>query len=544
MQRKWWKEAVIYQIYPRSFNDSNGDGIGDLPGIIEKLDYLAWLGVDVLWLSPVFASPNDDNGYDISDYEAIMQEFGTMADFEALLAGAHARGLRILLDLVVNHSSDEHAWFRQSRASTDNPYRDYYFWRPQKPNNWQSFFGGDAWTLDPATGEYYLHLFSRKQPDLNWENERLRQDIYRMMRFWLDKGVDGFRLDVIPFISKRLSFADADFSNFGRVMEEVYANGPRIHEFLREMHDEVLRHYELMTVGEAPGVPPALANDYVGDDRRELDMLFHFGHMTIDWGPGGRFDPAPWQLSDFTEVIDTWDAAIGERGWLSIFLENHDYARAVSRWGDDGEYRTQSARLLAVLLLTLRGTPCIYQGQEIGMTNVAFASIDDYRDIEARNYWRDARARGADECELLRAIQQQGRDNARTPMQWDATPGAGFTTATEPWIALNPNYVDINVAAEKARPDGILHFYRRLLALRREHTTLIYGTYAAIRTDADRVFAYRRSSAEGTYTIVLNFSAQETPLPITPAGALLIGTHADSSTSGALRAWEARIYRA
>lgn len=540
MQSNWWKEAVIYQIYPRSFNDSNGDGIGDLPGIIEKLDYLAWLGVDVLWLSPVFASPNDDNGYDISDYEAIMREFGSMADFEALLAGAHARGLRILLDLVINHSSDEHPWFQQSRAAKDNPYRDYYFWRPRKPNNWQSFFGGDAWTPDPATGEYYLHLFSRKQPDLNWENERLRQDIYRMMRFWLDKGVDGFRLDVIPFISKRLDFADADFSNFGQVMETVYANGPRIHEFLQEMHREVLSKYDMMTVGEAPGVPPALANEYVGNDRNELHMIFHFGHMTIDWGPGGRFDPRPWSLREFKAVIRTWDEAIGERGWLSVFLDNHDYARAVSRWGDDGLYRERSAQLLALLLLTLRGTPCIYQGQEIGMTNVAFPTIEDYRDIEALNYWNAALARGEDPDAVLQAIQQQGRDNARTPMQWDASPRAGFTSAGEAWIGVNPNYTEINVAAERVRPDGILHFYRRLIALRREHPTLVYGAYTEIETTEPALFAYRRYEAKATYTIWLNFSGHTHGLPVA-GGRLLIGNYADAP-DGKLRPWEARLY--
>jgi oligo-1,6-glucosidase len=381
MERSWWRESVIYQIYPRSFRDSNGDGIGDLRWIIHQLDYLAELGVDIIWLSPIYASPNDDNGYDISDYRAIMSEFGTMADFDELLAGLHERGLRLMLDLVVNHTSDEHAWFQASRSSKDNPYRDYYFWKPAPPSTWPSFFGGEAWELDPATGEYYLHLFSKKQPDLNWENPKVREEVYALMRFWLDKGVDGFRMDVIPFISKRLDFPSVDLSDFGRVVEETYANGPRLHEFLQEMNREALAPYDVTTVGEAPGVPPRLANLYVGKDRGELDMIFHFGHMFLDWGPRGKFDLASWDLRDFKAVFNDWYAALGEDGWISPFLDNHDFPRMVSRWGNDGPYRVQSAKLLATLLLTLRGTPSIYQGSEIGMTNVAFPGIDDYRDI-------------------------------------------------------------------------------------------------------------------------------------------------------------------
>ena len=375
MKRTWWKESVIYQIYPRSFKDSNGDGIGDLRGIIEQLDYLKNLGVDILWLSPIYQSPNDDNGYDISDYYSIMEEFGTMQDFDEMLSGIHDRGMKLVMDLVVNHTSDEHYWFQESRKSKDNPYRDYYFWRPEKPNNWQSFFTGDAWEYDAQTGEYYLHLFTKKQPDLNWENLIVRQEIYKMMRWWLDKGVDGFRMDVIPLISKRLDFPDADFSDFAKVVEEIYANGPRLHEFLKEMYREVLGDYDIMTVGEAPGVSPEQARLYVGESRKELNMIFHFGHMFLDWGGEGKFELSDWNLREFKNVFTTWHNAMAEEGWVSIFLDNHDFPRMVSRWGNDKEYHQESARLLAILILTLRGTPTIYQGSEIGMTNVAFESL-------------------------------------------------------------------------------------------------------------------------------------------------------------------------
>ena len=357
MTRTWWKESVIYQIYPRSFNDSNGDGIGDLKGIIQKLDYLKELGVDILWISPIYKSPNDDNGYDISDYYNIMDEFGTMDDFDELLEAIHARGMKLLMDLVVNHTSDEHYWFQESRKSKDNPYRDYYYWQPEKPNNWQSFFTGDAWELDPQTGEYYLHLFTKKQPDLNWENPKVRQEVYKLMRWWLDKGVDGFRMDVIPLISKRLDFPDADFSNFAKVVEEVYANGPRLHEFLHEMYQEVCSKYDVMTVGEAPGVPSDLGNLYVGESRKELNMIFHFGHMFLDWGGEGKFELSDWSLKEFKNVFTTWHNALGEEGWVSIYLDNHDFPRLLSRWGNDKEYYNESARLLAILILSLRGTP-------------------------------------------------------------------------------------------------------------------------------------------------------------------------------------------
>ena len=388
MTEKWWKEAVVYQVYPRSFNDSNGDGIGDIPGIIEKLDHIKSLGVDVIWLSPVYKSPNDDNGYDISDYYSIMDEFGTMQDFDELLQGIHDRGMKLLMDLVVNHSSDEHAWFQQSKLSKDNPKRDYYIWKKGKnggpPNNWQSFFSGSAWQYDEHTDEYYLHLFTKKQPDLNWENPALRQEVYKLMKFWLDKGVDGFRMDVISVISKR-NYEDSPYPDFNDTIAHVYANGPKIHDYLKEMYQEVLCKYDAMTVGEGPGIDLENGIKYVAESEKELNMIFHFGHMFIDHGKGGRFDPKPIDFIEFKKVFADWDTKLKDQGWGSIFLGNHDFQRIVSRFGNDGEYWNKSAKLLCLLLMSMRGTPYVYNGDEIGMTNVAFDRIDDYRDVEIMN---------------------------------------------------------------------------------------------------------------------------------------------------------------
>jgi oligo-1,6-glucosidase len=545
MTKTWWKEAVIYQIYPRSFKDSNGDGIGDLGGIIEKLDYLAELVVDLLWLSPIYQSPNDDNGYDISDYRDIMTEFGNMAQFDEMLEGIHQRGMKLMMDLVVNHSSDEHHWFQESRKGPDNPYRDYYVWRKEKPVSWPSFFGGEAWEYDELSGEYYLHLFSKKQPDLNWENPKVREEVYEMMRFWLDKGVDGFRMDVIPFISKRLNWPEVDWSDFPKIVEEVYANGPRLHEFLQEMKQEALAAYDVTTVGEAPGVPAEMGNLYVGESRKELDMIFHFGHMFLDWGPGGKFDLTDWDLKDFKGVFNEWYAALGEEGWVSIFLDNHDFPRLVSRWGNDGEYREESAKLLAILLLSLRGTPSIYQGSEIGMTNVAFPSIDDYRDLETLNTWAEAKEKGQDLDQLLLAIHKQGRDNVRTPIHWDDSPQAGFTTAAEPWIKVNPNYPEINAAAVLAKPDSIFYFYQKLLGLRKQYLTWVYGEYEMIDGNHPQLYAYRRWDQDGEFYFYLNFSETElTELPGPPLEEmeLIIGNYPDQEYAH-LRAWEARVYR-
>jgi len=544
MKRTWWKESVIYQIYPRSFKDSNGDGIGDLGGIIEKLDYLKNLGVDVLWLSPIFKSPNDDNGYDVSDYCGIMDEFGTMADFDKMLAGIHQRGMKLVLDLVPNHSSDEHFWFQESRKSTNNPYRDYYFWEKEPPSNWTSFFSGSAWEHDALTDEYYLHIFSKKQPDLNWENPKVRAEMHNIMHFWFKKGVDGFRIDVLPFISKRLDFPDIDPDNFDKAIVEVYANGPRLHEFIREINHEVSTKYDIMTMGEGIGVKPHNALDYVGEDREELNMLYHFDHAMINYGEGGKYDPAPWKLTTFKQVFTDWHHAIGESGWINIFLDNHDFPRMVSRFGNDGQYRKEAAKLLATLLLTLRGSPCIYQGSEIGMTNVAFDTLEEYDDVEVVNLHAEWIAAGKDTAPLLKAVQQQGRDNARTPIQWDETANAGFTTGN-PWLTINPNYATINAKEALADEASIFYFYKALLTYRKANPTLIYGAYQILAAESELVYAYRRWDEDGEFLVILNFS--DTQLSVSNYVAIdnykLVKSNYQNR-SIFLRPWEARIYKA
>ncbi|HMO37805.1 MAG TPA: alpha-glucosidase [Saprospiraceae bacterium] len=546
MTHTWWKESVIYQIYPRSFKDTNGDGIGDLRGIIEKLDYLKELGIDIIWLNPIYKSPNDDNGYDISDYYDIMDEFGTMADFDELLAEAHQRGIRILMDLVVNHTSDEHEWFQQSRQSKDNPYRDYYFWKPEPANNWPSFFSGSVWQKDDVTGEYYLHLFTKKQPDLNWENPAVRQDVYKLMRFWLDKGIDGFRMDVIPMISKRLDFPDADTDDFGQIIERYYANGPRVHEFLQEMYREALADYDVMTVGEGAGIPPEMANDYVGEDRKELSMIFHFGHMGLDHGPGGRFDPKGWTLSEFKRIFNIWHQAVGDRGWVNVFLDNHDFPRMVSRFANDNRYRVESAKLLATLLLTMRGTPCIYYGSEIGMTNIHLDKWEDFDDVEIKNAYQAAKERGDDLDKLMAAANANGRDNARTPMQWDDSPHAGFTTG-QPWLKVNPNHTEINVIKDQAAPHSIFRYYQEILQLRKAHSTLVYGDYEDLNPDSEYIYYYRRYDANGEFYIILNFSSSEIhniPLPKDAEITLLISNYpTERGFINNLKPWEAIVYK-
>ena len=555
--QKWWKEAVIYQIYPRSFNDSNGDGIGDLRGIIQKLDYLKDLGVDVLWLSPIYQSPNNDNGYDISDYYNIMTEFGTMEDFDEMLEGIHQRGMKLLMDLVVNHSSHEHQWFQESRKSKDNPYRDYYYWRPlradgSKPNNWQAFFGvGDAWTYDEQTDECYLHLFTKEQPDLNWENPKLRQEVYKIIRFWLDKGVDGFRMDVIPFISKRLPFEDVDLSRtFNDISINVYANGPRLHEFLQEMVEESVGHYDAMTVGEGIGVTPENGLLYVGENRKELNMVFHFEHMLIDNGKGGKFDIVDFQLTDLKKGFSIWDEALGEKGWVNVYLDNHDFPRMVSRFGNDGTYHQESAKLLATLILTLRGTPCIYQGSEIGMTNVAFPSIEDYRDVETLNKYKEVAEAGEDLDAFLKAVHRQGRDNVRTPVQWSDEAHAGFTTGT-PWIKANPNYPQINAKAVLKDANSVWYYYQQMLQFRKEHLdVLVYGDYQVIDEPNQQIYAYTRSIAGKTILVVLNFTDENQSFEVPFAVAdlqYLKGNYSENTTKETentlhLKSWEARIY--
>ncbi len=547
MKQAWWKEAVVYQIYPRSFYDSNGDGIGDLPGIIQKLDYIQSLGIDAVWLNPIYQSPYDDGGYDISDYYAIHPEFGTLADFDELIAGLHARGIRLIMDLVVNHSSDEHRWFVESRQSKNNPYRDYYFWRAGKgdgpPNNWPSFFGGSAWQKDEATQEYYLHLFSQKQPDLNWENPALRQEVAELMRFWLQKGVDGLRLDVISAISKRTDFPDTDTPDFNETIRRYYANGPRLKEFIAEMRHQVWNHYHVMTVGEGPGITPDNALDYL-DETHGLDMIFHFGHMFMDQGPGGRFDPVPWTMTDFKKVFQTWDDALQNKGWGSIFLGNHDFARMVSRWGNDREYWEPSAKLLLMLLLSMRGTPFVFAGDEIGMTNTTLTSVAQSRDIETLNGWQEARKRGVTEATFLRAANYAGRDNARTPFQWSAAPHAGFTEG-QPWMAVNANHTHINVAREETNPHSILSFFKQMRALRKAHPVFTFGSYTLLRDTPDRCFAYIRESAKEKLAVVLNFSDE--PITLAQAGVAasasrLLGNY-PSAHGHALRPWEGVIFQ-
>jgi oligo-1,6-glucosidase len=548
MNRTWWKEAIVYQIYPRSFKDSNGDGVGDLRGVIEKLDYIKSLGVDAVWLNPIYKSPNDDGGYDISDYYSIQPEFGTMQDFDELLAGLHQRGLKLIMDLVLNHSSDEHPWFEESKKSKDNPYRNYYFWRPGKnggpPNNWPSFFGGSAWQYDETTNEYYLHLFSRKQPDLNWENPTLRQELYALMKFWLDKGVDGLRLDVISAISKRTDFPDTDTNDFNETIRKYYANGPRLKQFIAEARQNLWRNYDVITVGEGPGITPLNALDYL-DEQDGLNMIFHFGHMFMDQGPGGRFDPIPWNMKDFKQVFKTWDDAFKEKGWGSVFLGNHDFPRMVSRWGDDKEYWDKSAKLLITLLLTMRGTPFIFQGDEIGMTNTTLSSINQSHDIETINGWREAQRREITESEFLVAANYSGRDNARTPMQWNNENHAGFTSGV-PWMELNKNIDRINVAIQERDPHSIMSYFRAMTALRKSHKVLTYGVYLPIETNSEKTFFFFRESEKEKLMIVLNFSSEVIILPdhLIPENALkLVGNYSTSRPASQLRPWEAVVYQ-
>lgn len=509
MQKTWWKESVVYQIYPRSFKDSDGDGIGDLPGIISKLDYIKSLGVDIIWVCPIYQSPNDDNGYDISDYRNIMDEFGTMNDFDKLLGGVHQRGMKLIMDLVPNHTSDEHYWFQESRKSKDNPYRDYYYWKKSEdnepPTNWPGFFGGSTWELDETTGEYYLHLFSKKQPDLNWENPKVRQEMHDVIKFWLDKGIDGFRMDVVSLISKRQEFANADTNDFNQIINQYYANGPRIHEFINEINQKVLSHYDIMTVGEGPGIDKNNASLYVGEERDELNMIFHFGHMYMDNGPGGKYDPQPFDLMDFKNVFIEWDRALENKGWGSVFLGNHDFSRMVSRFGDSEKYWTESAKLLATLLFTMRGTVYVYQGDEIGMTNVAFNSIEDYRDIETLNSWKEAEEQGKDMDHFMELVHMQSRDNARTPIQWDATQYAGFSS-NKPWIGVNDNYININVATQENDPNSILNYYRQLIRFRKENPVLVYGDFKPLDEKNNKLFAYTRTDSDKEYLIIHNFS--------------------------------------
>ena len=547
MEKNWWKEGVVYQIYPRSFKDSTANGMGDLLGILEKLDYLKSLGVDMIWLCPVYQSPNDDNGYDISDYRSISDEFGGDSAFEVLLDGIHQRGMRLIMDLVANHSSDEHYWFQEARKSRDNSYHDYYYWKAgtpkSPPNNWQSVFNGSVWEWNDATQEYYLHLYTKKQPDLNWENPKVRQEIYAIIAYWLDKGVDGFRMDVISLISKRLDFKSTpkDMA-FIDVMEQYYANGPRVHSFLKEMNQKVLSHYDIVTVGEGPGVNPEHGPRYVSASEKELNMVFHFDHMTMDFGPKGKYDPIPVDWIRFKEIFRQWDTANSSDGWNSIFLGNHDFSRIVSRFGNDTIHRVASAKLFATLLMTMRGTPYIYQGDEIGMTNIEHPCIDAYDDVETRNAWTAANNAGNNMDQFLKAIHRQSRDNARTPMQWDASPNAGFSNA-KPWLAVNPNYSEINVAKAEENPLSILHYYRKMIAFRKAHPTLIYGSFTDLAPNHPQLYIYERVDSIYRFLIVHNLGNTALEWNRENSDYIFCMGNYVKQTNNKLQAWESRIYR-
>ncbi len=525
MKKAWWKESVVYQVYPRSFCDSNGDGVGDLRGVESKLDYIRELGVNVIWMSPVYKSPNDDNGYDISDYRAIMDEFGTMEDFEHLLAAAHERGLKLVMDLVVNHTSDEHPWFLESRSSWDNPKRDYYIWREpvngREPNNWGSVFSGPAWEWDETTGMYYLHCFSKKQPDLNWENPKVRDEVFDMMTWWCEKGVDGFRMDVISMISKPDGMPDAPQepgAAYGIAMQDgCCCNGPRVHEYLREMNRRVLSQYNLMTVGETAQVNVREAKRYAGSDGSELNMVFAFEHVELDARPDGKWHLDRISLPAFKENMRKWQDELDEVAWNSLFLCNHDQPRIVSRLGDESP---DSAKCIATMLHLHQGTPYVYQGEELGMTNCPFGGIENYRDVETLNAYRELTEAGLREPEeLLRCIAYKSRDNARTPMQWDGTENAGFSTGT-PWIMVNPNYTRINVAAQRKDPDSVFHYYKKLIALRRGGRwadAVVYGKYRLLAPEDESIYAYTRTWEDVTLLVVCNLSAGQARFAV-PAG--------------------------
>lgn len=560
MHKTWWKESVVYQIYPRSFKDSNGDGVGDLRGIIEKLDYLKELGVDVVWLCPVYKSPNDDNGYDISNYRDIMDEFGSLDDWQELLDGMHQHGIKLIMDLVVNHTSDEHPWFVEARKSKDNPYRDYYIWRPGKdgkePNNWASHFSGSAWQYDETTGEYYLHLFTKKQPDLNWENPKVRAEVYDLMRWWLDKGIDGFRMDVINMISKVPGFPDVPVRNSDRYQfdNRYFINGPRLLEFFQEMKQNVLSKYDILTVGETPTVTPQNAIDFTNEENGALSMVFQFQHMELDVDTSvgaSRLTVKPWSLLELKRIMSLWQKGLENKGWNSIYLTNHDQPRPVSRFGNDREYRNESAKMLATFTLMLQGTPYIYQGEEIGMTNVAFETIEDYRDVETLNMYREyVEEKGADPKTLIKAINAKSRDNARTPFQWDDSENAGFTSGT-PWIKVNPNYKEINVQKALADSNSIFYYYKKLIELRKQNPVAVYGRYDLLLEENDKIYAFTRTLDNDRLLVILNFSGEKPafamPENISYSKAELLIANYDVSSDDVrsfnLQPYEARVYR-
>lgn len=548
MNKNWWKESVVYQIYPRSYKDTSGNGLGDIDGIIQKIGYIKSLGVDIIWLCPIYESPNDDNGYDISDYRRISDDFGGDESFDRLLKAIHNSGLKLIMDLVVNHTSDEHYWFEEAKKSKENKYHNYYIWKKGNsktpPNNWQSVFGGSAWKWNEKTKEYFLHLYTQKQPDLNWENSEVREEIYSIIDFWLDKGVDGFRMDVISMISKRLAFEDIpDSMSMVEVMEKFYSNGPRVHEFIKEMNQKVLSKYDIVTVGEGPGINLENALKYVSEKENELNMVFHFDHLFIDYGPKGKYDPIPIDFIRFKKIFSQWDNLLAEKGWNSIFLGNHDFSRIVSRFGNDKDYHFESAKLLVTLLMTMRGTPYIYQGDEIGMVNVAHPSIDFYDDVETLNAWKLAENEGKDMERFLKLVHKQSRDNARTPMQWDSSKNAGFTKS-KPWIPLNKNFKMINVTNQEEDPHSILQYYRKMIAFRKANKTLVYGEYKDLEPNHSKLFIYKRWDEKYMFLVAHNFSnnIEEFSADYVKDHTLSSSNYLSNEKQNFLQPWESRIY--
>ncbi|WP_404330057.1 alpha-glucosidase [Mesobacillus maritimus] len=553
MNKIWWKEAVAYQVYPRSFMDSNGDGIGDIQGVISKLDYLKDLGIDVIWMSPIYSSPNDDNGYDISDYKGIMDEFGTMEDFDQLLAEVHGRGMKLIMDLVINHTSDEHPWFIESRSSKNNPYRDYYIWHSGKkgkePNNWESIFGGSAWEYDENTKEYFMHVFSRKQPDLNWENPKVRGELYEMVNWWLDKGIDGFRVDAISHIKKVPGFPDLPNPDKKKYVPSMkgHMNRDGIQVYLEELKRETFAKYDIMTVGEANGVTIEQADEWVGEENGKFNMIFQFEHLDL-WGKSteGGLD-----IHALKKTLTKWQKGLEGMGWNALFLENHDQPRSVSTWGNDEELRDKSAKCLATMYFLMQGTPFIYQGQEIGMTNVQFDSIEDYNDVSIKNLYKIEREEGKSHEEVMEIIWKNGRDNSRTPMQWNDGVQAGFTTGS-PWLKVNPNHKEINVENALKDPDSIYHFYKKLIELRKENETLVYGNYDIVLKDHDQIYAYTRTLQDETFLIITNLFPEEAeftfPTSLKAEEAELCSSNYplqsdEDITTITLRPYEARVYR-
>ena len=534
-EQKWWQKAVVYQIYPRSFYDSNGDGIGDINGIREKLPYLAKLGIGVIWLSPVYCSPNDDNGYDISDYYDISPDFGTLDDMKALIEEADNFSIKIIMDLVVNHTSDEHAWFIEAKSSKDSKYRDYYIWRSgdenTPPNDLKSCFGGSAWEYDAKTGEYYLHFFSKKQPDLNWENPQMRRDIWKMMNFWIDLGIGGFRMDVIDLIGKNPDL-------------KIKENGPKLHDYIQEMYQNTLAGKNLLTVGECWGATPEIAKLFSAQKRHELSMVFQFEHIMLDQNGGDKWNLKPLNLLDLKRVFTKWQTQLANEGWNSLFWNNHDLPRIVSRWGDDGKYRVQSAKMLAILLHGMKGTPYIYQGEEIGMTNIEFNTIDDFADIEAVNMYKERIAAGCDRESVLRSLRAKARDNARTPMQWNNSENAGFTQG-KPWYRVNPNYPQINVENALVDENSVFYCYRKLIHLRRENPIMVYGDYELLLPNDENIYAYTRTYQDKTWLVICNFYKDSVEFSLNGTGKVLISNYENSCTdlkNGRLRPYEAVIY--